>query len=189
VKQPIIKVFVLPGGKMPTRQTEGAIGYDVYLRALVSANEMDQHNAQIRKTLFDFENYPEDQEVQHFVERKKEEFVYRLEPGKIVLAGIGFVTEMDFPYFYWVAPRSGLASKYGITVGNAPGTVDPDYRGEAGVVLVNQSQKSFYLYKDMRIAQIIFMPATIPMLEPVAAYGDLESTKRGTGGFGSTGLR
>lgn len=95
---------------------------------------------------------------------------------------------MPFPMFYWVAPRSGLAARWGITVTNAPGTVDPDYRGEAGVLVYNGNNHPFLLRKDMRIAQVIFQTALIPAFE-VADYNQLSQTTRGTKGFGSTGVR
>lgn len=186
--EPKIQIHVLPGGTMPKRQTEGAIGYDAHLRAIVSAKEKDPANPILRRTLFDFENYPEDPEMAKCVMKVGDELIYRLEPRKRVLVGIGFVTAMPFPMFYWVAPRSGLASMYGVTVANAPGTIDPDYRGEAGVVVFNQGEELFDLKRGMRIAQIIFMKADIPEVTEVRDYADLTSTNRGTGGFGSTGL-
>src|SRR3989344_9526535 len=140
-----IRMHILPGGKIPVRQTDGAIGFDVYLRAIVSATEMDQRNKNFRKTLFDFNMIVEQEAAQHVHAIEDGELVYRMDPGESVLVGIGFVTEMKFPMFYWVAPRSGLASKYGITVTNAPGTVDPDYRGEAGVLVYNRNEKHFDL--------------------------------------------
>ncbi|MCH7604564.1 dUTP diphosphatase, partial [Patescibacteria group bacterium] len=86
-------------------------------------------------------------------------------------------------------PRSGLASRHGITLSNTPGTADPDYRGEVGAILFNHSQKSFYLKQGMRIAQIIFQKAIIPEIQQVKEYSQLSNTKRGAGGFGSTGLK
>lgn len=185
---PQAKIHVIPGGKMPERQTDGAVGFDVFSRAVVSAHEMDPENPKLRKTIFNFESFTGYDEIDHFIEMKHGDYVYRLEPGKMALVGIGFVFEMDFPFFYWVAPRSGLSSKHGVTIANTPGTVDPDYRGEAGVILVNHSEKSFHLKQNMRIAQIIFMPAIIPDLEEVQKYSDLSQTERGAGGFGSTGV-
>src|SRR3989338_8413208 len=91
--------------------------------------------------------------------------------------------------FHWVAPRSGLASKWRITVTNAPGTVDPDYRGEAGVLLLNINSNPIPLTKDMKIAQAIFQMAIIPELVEVSSHQELTTTKRGVGGFGSTGIR
>lgn len=187
---PGIKIFVLPGGKMPERKTDEAIGYDASLRAIVSSTQMDEQNPTLRKTLFDFETMPDNPEVAEYVQEDREgDLFYRLEPGKWAVGGIGFCCQMPFPMFYWVAPRSGLASKWGITVANAPGTVDPDYRGEAGVVIVNTSQKSFRLTKDMRIAQVIFQWALIPTIEEVSRHSELSATERNAGGFGSTGLR
>lgn len=111
-----------------------------------------------------------------------------MDPLESVLVGIGFVTALPFPMFYWVAPRSGLASKWGITVTNAPGTVDPDYRGEAGVLVYNRNDKPFALKRGMRIAQIIFQTALLPQFETITDYRQLPSSVRGAGGFGSTGL-
>ncbi len=124
--QPLVKIYVLPGGKMPERKTDGAIGYDVFLRAVVSPADMDSGNKVLRKTLFDFKNIPADNPD---IERRivvsptegGNEFAYRMEPKDSVLVGIGFITELEFPMFYWIAPRSGLASKWGITVTNARG--------------------------------------------------------------------
>lgn len=177
-----VKIHVLPGGQMPKRQTEGAIGYDAHIRAIVSANEMDPEHPLLRKCLYDFISPSDDPHVRE-VDGKK---VWMLNPGESALVGIGFRTEMPFPMFYWVAPRSGLSSRYGITVTNAPGTVDPDYRGEAGVLVYNRSDTPFALNHGMRIAQIIFQMAIIPQIIEVSD-GNLDNSKRGTGGFGSTG--
>jgi dUTP pyrophosphatase len=184
-----IRMHVLPGGRRPERQTEGAVGYDVYLRVIVSAKEMDPQNPKLRKTLFDFKRRPRNRKISRQVRLVKGKLVYRMRPHESVLVGIGFVTEMKFPLFYWVAPRSGLASKWGITVTNAPGTVDPDYRGEAGVLVYNRKRTTFDLELGMRIAQILFQEAIIPGITEVANYSDLKGTRRSAGGFGSTGLR
>ena len=196
VFNPNIKLHILPGGLMPVRKTDGAIGYDVALRAIVSATEMDMVQPHLRKTLFDFKTVPEDQEIaQHGKNLKSEvdqggplDYVYMMDPGESVLAGIGFLSEMPFPLMYWVAPRSGLAAKHGITVTNAPGTVDPDYRGEAAVLVYNRNTKPYPLRKNMRIAQIVFMWAVVPLIEVVDSLEDLDDTARGAGGFGSTGI-
>jgi dUTP pyrophosphatase len=118
-----------------------------------------------------------------------EELVYRMEPGESVLVGVGFITEMPYPLFYWTAPRSGLASRWLISITNAPGTVDPDYRGEAGILVHNRGKGTFDLRHNMRIAQIVFTWAVIPSFELVEHLKDLSGTPRGPGGFGSTGLR
>ncbi len=191
---PEVKVHILPGGKMPRRATDGSVGFDVFLRAVVSAHEMDPDNKILRKPLFNFKDVPKDNPFveRHIISAPTEngnELAYTMEAGESVLVGIGIVVEMEFPLFHWVAPRSGLASKWGITVTNAPGTVDPDYRGEAGVLVLNNNKHSFLLKKDMKIAQALFQRAVIPELVEVESYEDLSKTCRGTGGFGSTGIR
>ena len=85
-----------------------------------------------------------------------------------------------------VRPRSGLAAKNGITVANAPGTVDADYRGEVGVILVNLSPEPFTITRGMRIAQMVIARHARAAWNEVAA---LPSSARGAGGFGSTGLK
>jgi dUTP pyrophosphatase len=189
---PKIMMHVLPGGKAPERKTDGAIGYDAFARAIVSGTEMDQGNPLLRKTIFDFERTPTDVKAgAHIVEttvENRKTLGYVLHPGESVLVGIGFVTAMPFPLLYWVAPRSGLASKHKITVTNAPGTVDPDYRGEAGVLIHNRGETDFIITKDMRIVQTIYQWAIIPKIEIVPEHSSLPETLRGVGGFGSTGL-
>jgi len=150
---------------------------------------MDLNNPNLRKTLFDFETVPSDPKIARHVIETDKGLVYRMDPGESVLVGMGFITEMQFPMFYWVAPRSGLASKWGITVTNAPGTVDPDYRGEAGVLVYNRNTTSFDLEHNMRIAQIVFQIALIPEIAEVTAQEELDGTQRGAGGFGSTGIK
>lgn len=160
---------------------------------MVSPRNLDPINPVLRKTLFDFQVTPDgdDEEIvfikRHIARSNSGALVYRMDPGESVLVGIGFLAEMPFPLFYWVAPRSGLSSKHGITVTNAPGTVDPDYRGEAGVLVYNRTPRPFDLEYGMRIAQIIFQWAIIPNIQ-TAASAELGLTGRGSGGFGSTGL-
>lgn len=84
-----------------------------------------------------------------------------------------------------VRPRSGLALKRGVTVANAPGTVDADYRGEIHALLVNLGQEDFTITRGMRIAQLIVAPVVQALWEKVES---LDETARGAGGFGSTGL-
>lgn len=192
---PKVRFFVLPGGTLPVRQTDGAVGFDVHLRAIVSPFSMDPVNQNLRKTLFDFKSKPvhskdrEEAEAARHVFKVDDKLVYRMKPGESVLVGIGFITQMEFPLFYWLAPRSGLASKWGITVTNAPGTVDPDYRGEAGVLVYNRNDTTFDLQHNIRIAQMIFSYAVIPGFATVRSPNKLAKTGRGSGGFGSTGLR
>lgn len=192
---PLIFIYLLPGGIMPERQSALAVGYDVHVRAIMHNQEKDPSNPQFRKVLFDFKSKPDDSEVsKHVVEVEKisgrgTELAYRMPVGDSVIAGVGFATAMEYRRFFWIAPRSGLATKYGVTVTNAPGTVDPDYRGEAGVLIYNREGKPYFdLRHGMRIAQVIFCWALTPELREVLNYGDLPPTERGGEGFGSTGI-
>ena len=102
---------------------------------------------------------------------------------KIVPTGISIALPVGFEA--QVRPRSGLAAKNGVTVVNAPGTVDADYRGEVGVILVNLSQEPFRISRGMRIAQLIVARHARAVWREVSR---LDQTARGAGGFGSTGV-
>lgn len=108
-----------------------------------------------------------------------------LEPGARALVPTGLYFELPPGTEAQVRPRSGLAIKKGITVLNAPGTIDADYRGEVGVILINLSQEIFEVLPGMRVAQIVF--AQYQQIAWEQTQG-LSSTERGAGGFGSTGL-
>src|SRR5476649_564663 len=101
---------------------------------------------------------------------------------RIVPTGISIALPVGFEA--QVRPRSGLAAKNGITVANAPGTVDADYRGEVGVILVNLSRETFRITRVMRIAQLVVARHARAVLREVS---QLDRTTRGAGGFGSTG--
>ena len=101
-----------------------------------------------------------------------------------VAVSTGISMEMPSNMEAQVRPRSGLAIKHGITVLNAPGTIDADYRGEVKVLLINFSDKDFLIEKETRIAQMIFSTVSPTTLEEVDT---LDETLRGSGGFGSTG--
>ena len=109
-----------------------------------------------------------------------------LAPGDRVLVPTGLFLQIPPGYEAQVRPRSGLALKRGVTVLNAPGTIDADYRGEVGVILVNLSAAEQIIAPGDRVAQLLFAPVTRGELIEVAA---LEETARGGGGFGSTGDR
>ena len=98
----------------------------------------------------------------------------------------GLYVEIPEGYEIQVRPRSGLAAKYGISVANAPGTIDPDYRGEIKVILVNLSNEVFELKPGERIAQLVVAQFTRIEWESVEQLSD---TERGAGGFGSTGRK
>jgi len=107
-----------------------------------------------------------------------------LNPGDISLVPCGFAMAIPPGYEAQVRPRSGLASKHGITLINSPGTIDSDYRGEVHVPLINLSRSAFTLARGTRIAQMLVLP--VPAVELVEV-DDLDETPRGTGGFGHTG--
>lgn len=108
-----------------------------------------------------------------------------LAPGARAVVPTGFAIALPEGYEAQVRPRSGLAAKHGVTVLNAPGTIDADYRGEVGVILINHGDVAFAITRGMRIAQMVVAP-----VERVtwAAVETLADTERGAGGFGSTGL-
>jgi dUTP pyrophosphatase len=108
-----------------------------------------------------------------------------LEPGRRALVPTGLAIALPEGYEAQVRPRSGLAARDGITVLNAPGTIDADYRGEIKVPLINHGQQPFRIERGMRIAQMIVAPVSRVAWCPV---GELAPTTRGSGGFGSTGV-
>ena len=97
----------------------------------------------------------------------------------------GFSMQLPSGYEAQIRPRSGLALKHGVTVANAPGTIDSDYRGEVAVILINLSQQDFTITPGMRIAQMVIAPLTHCRFEDTL---QLNMSDRGAGGFGSTGL-
>lgn len=108
----------------------------------------------------------------------------KLKPRQIALVPCGFAMALPVGYEAQVRPRSGLSSKHGITLVNAPGTIDCDYRGQVQVPLVNLGAKPFVVTRGMRIAQMVIMP--VPKVTMVEVK-QLKSTRRGAGGFGHTG--
>ncbi|GAA3660847.1 dUTP diphosphatase [Microbacterium marinilacus] len=111
----------------------------------------------------------------------------RLEPGERALVGTGVRIALPEGYAAFVVPRSGLAAKHGITIVNAPGTVDAGYRGEIKVALLNTDARDAYeVQPGDRIAQLILMPVPRARFLPV---DELPDSARGAGGFGSTGYQ
>jgi dUTP pyrophosphatase len=107
-----------------------------------------------------------------------------LQPGEIRLIPCGFAMAIPPGYEGQVRPRSGLASRHGITLINTPGTIDSDYRGEVQVPLVNLGKAAFTVERGMRIAQMLILP--VPKVNMVEV-SELDDTDRGAGGFGHTG--
>lgn len=109
----------------------------------------------------------------------------QLAPGQRRLIPTGYAAAIPPGYEGQVRPRSGLALRHGITVLNAPGTVDPDYRGEMKVLLINLGDAPFMVAQGDRIAQLVICPVAIAERIEVA---ELDATPRGEGGYGSTGV-
>lgn len=107
-----------------------------------------------------------------------------LAPGARVLVPTGLAIALPESYEVQVRPRSGLAARHGLTILNAPGTIDADYRGEIQVLLVNLGSESVVVSRGMRIAQLVIAPVVRAHFVETAS---LEKTSRGSGGFGSTG--
>jgi dUTP pyrophosphatase len=108
-----------------------------------------------------------------------------LMPGESVLVPTGISIELPDSYEAQVRPRSGLAINHGVTVLNSPGTIDPDYRGEVKVILINLGKEPFVIKNGMRIAQMVI--SRFERVE-VGVVEELSQTRRGEGGFGSTGV-
>ena len=108
-----------------------------------------------------------------------------LAPGARALIPTGIAIALPAGYEAQVRPRSGLALKHGVTTLNSPGTIDADYRGEIGVILINHGTEPVTIERGMRIAQMVIAPFTQATWQVAAS---LATTDRGTGGFGSTGF-
>jgi len=108
-----------------------------------------------------------------------------IEPGHRALVPTGIAIALPSGTEGQVRPRSGLAARHGLTVLNAPGTIDADYRGEVQVLLVNLGAESVTVTRGMRIAQLVITPVARAQLREVPS---LDETSRGSGGFGSTGV-
>ena len=110
----------------------------------------------------------------------------KISPGKSQIIPTGLAVAIPKNFEIQIRPRSGLAAKSQISVLNTPGTIDADYRGELKVILINLSDKVFVVEKGLRIAQMVLCPVVKAKLKEVTK---LEDTERGSGGFGSTGIK
>ena len=143
---------------LPKYQTAGASGTDLMARAVQVLGVDEEFNLEFTKFI--------------------------VNPGERVIVKTGLCIELPEDVEAQVRPRSGLAYKAGITVVNTPGTVDEDYRGEIGVILINHGKEPFTIAYGDRIAQLVFMDVKKFDLNPVQ---QLSETQRGTGAYGSTG--
>lgn len=108
-----------------------------------------------------------------------------LKPMERKLVSTGIAVSIPHGYEGQVRPKSGLAINFGITMVNTPGTVDAGYRGEIKVIMINLGEKEYRVEKGKKICQLVFNKIELPQIEEVQ---DLDETKRGQGGFGSTGM-
>ena len=146
---------------IPTRQSAGAVGYDVR-----ACRVLDPDTREVVGTL-----------------------PYTIPPGGFVLIGTGVRMAVPPGVDAQVRPRSGLATKScHITLANGPGTIDPDYRGEAGCSMHNEGIEPYTINRGDRIAQLVFTRVLLPVFHGVESADRLPSTTRGGGGFGSTGI-
>lgn len=150
-----------PDAVPPQRASDGAVGYDAYAHHAYADPERKQIS-KLPQTIL---------------------------PGEYMLFGTGIATAFPFPFEAQVRPRSGLANKLRVELGNAPGTVDPDYRGDIGILLTNRGTQPFVVKKGDRIAQLVFSLVEIPDLVEAKNMEELDWTNRGEGGFGHTGMR
>jgi dUTP pyrophosphatase len=110
-----------------------------------------------------------------------------LQPLQRTACPCGFLMALPAGYEAQIRPRSGLALKHGLSIPNAPGTIDADYRGEIKVLLINLGQEPVIITRGMRIAQMVIAPVEKAQWKEVADADGLPATDRGAGGFGSTG--
>lgn len=169
----IVKVFNDSNNKLPKYETPQAAGLD--LRADFSRVE----------SISDIKIYGPGQIIPANSANAVKMIV--LEPGSRVCIPTGLYIALPEGYEAQVRPRSGLALKEGITVLNTPGTIDADYRGNIGVILINQGLKTVYIEDGERIGQLVLNKVEQIGWEEVSSKDDLGSTKRGEGGFNSTG--
>jgi dUTP pyrophosphatase len=190
-------VFVFDGGRVPSPQSDEAVGYDAYARAIVDPLSKPSADNPLRRPIGDFvkegKNWQNelDPTIRDWAvddEADERKYAVNLPHGERLMIGLGIATGMNFPLYSWVAPRSGYASR-GITVSNSPGTIDPDYRGEGGALIQNFStdKSDFHISHNMRIVQLLFAVAVMPQFTIVDQHSELGETRRGAGGFGSTG--
>jgi dUTP pyrophosphatase len=154
-------VTMSPDQLKPRRQSDGAIGYDLRILRVLDKNKKDRSPS-------------------------GETFPVTLEPGEVKLFGTGIVTAIPEGHDGQVRPRSGLSAKE-ITLANGIGTIDPDYRGEVGLLFRNDGKKPYIFNEGDRVAQLVITKVELPEFQYVDDLSRLPMTRRGADGFGSTG--
>ena len=164
-----VKIRKGKGAVLPEYKTTGSAGFDLVAHSF--------------KGLYAGEKEADLEGV--MVEKQKKGFL-TLRPHERVLIGTGLYMEIPLGYELQIRSRSGLAYKHGLTVINSPGTIDSDYRGEIGIILINTTSSLIDIKLGERIAQGVLNEIEQAEWEEV---GELNSTTRGSGGFGSTGTK
>jgi dUTP pyrophosphatase len=111
-----------------------------------------------------------------------------IKPGEFTRIPTGIIISIPKGYEAQIRPRSGLAFKHGVTLLNTPGTIDADYRGEVGILLINHGKEPFTVTNGMRIAQMVFAQVKNALIVEAGSIEDLDKTDRDSGGFGHTGV-
>ncbi len=168
----MIKIIAKDGVEIPQQGSEKAVGYDIVANNIITAykgaQEVDKEKLERIRAGFERAGY------------------IKLRPFERVLFGSGLIlADMSDGLELQVRPRSGIALKRGLTVLNTPGTIDPDYRGEIGIIVCNVTPFLSHIDKNERIAQLV--PKTT-IVVPITETTESSSTTRGAGGFGSTGV-
>lgn len=158
------------GVVLPTYATSGSAGFDLSIDSFIKKFRKSTKVDPIT-----------DEESVSFQEKDR---TISIEPGQRILIGTGLYMEIAEGYEVQIRPRSGNALKLGLTVLNSPGTIDSDYRGEVGVILINQGLTPITLSKGMKIAQGVLAKVEQAEFEEIEVLSD---TDRGFGGYGSTG--
>ena len=176
----IVNVINRGNNPLPKYETVGAAGLDLMANLPCNLENSSKAASDLEIKGKNFEK------IGRYNEGKPEEVIIVIAPRGRVLIPTGLFIEVPSGYKANVVPRSGLALKAGITVANSPGTIDEDYRGEIGVILINHSNDNFIIKNGDRIAQLVLTKYEKIEFEEV---NELSNTDRGEGGFGSTGVK
>jgi len=176
----IVNVINRGNNPLPKYETAGAAGLDLMANLPCNLENSSKAASDLEIKGKNFEK------IGRYNEGKPEEVIIVIAPRGRVLIPTGLFIEVPSGYKANVLPRSGLALKAGITVANSPGTIDEDYRGEIGVILINHSDSNYVVKNGDRIAQLV-----LTKYEKIEfnESKELSNTDRGEGGFGSTGVK
>jgi len=190
-----VKCFIIEGGKNPYPRSDGAAGYDLNIRAVVSMG-MDPFIPHMRDTLFDFVSTQTNRTIAKYVETKPvnrpdrgimNEPVYVLPPTESVSLGLGVVFEIPKGWAGYVEPRGSTINPLNLEVLNDSVPIDSDFRAEIWAEIRNNGNKPVDIYRHMRLVQVVFKPVFTGRLKLSDQVEELSHTYRGNGCHGSTG--